>query len=855
MITITKTWIKINKLKYISFLAFLLLAFLIAKEMKLSRTMPLPTGDTIINEEMESAKLGLNKEKWFDLIHNAAPGTDWKSIEAANRNDKIKVFRENPEYHLKDNTINVAGGSIIAQWNEKGSNNLAGSIVNMEYDTLNKILYAISAGGSLWKSTADGLNWLTVSDQLVFDKDFLEIVYPGQGRSRIVCSHNGKTSVSEEGLEWNFSSGPQLVYGGKVKNALSIAEGRHIFYLLDEGPLRNIKLLYSSDYGNEFKTLHSFSTSDLRNISMDYSSSGRLIIMEQVASNRSNLYSWSAGEDQITLFKAQSPLAFGENGRANIKVRNTGTAMHFYCYDQLKRFYRSSDNGISWQLISNLPADPWEEGIFISRSNPAQMILAEVEAHISKDSGKTWTRINKWTDYYNDPVRFLHADIMHIDELEGFANSSPIAIASHGGINMSYDRAVSNINIGLFNLNVGQYYSVRTHPKKPEYVFAGSQDQGIQRGLDLDEGTVGFTQMFSGDYGHICFTHQGQSMWAVYPGGWVFFFPNPITQNFPSKNFKLEHRVPDIWLPALIESPYNMNSVLLAGGNTNASGKSHILSISISDFGGLSVEQWPYDFSNSGGHISAMAYNRFFSNIFYVASSNGKFYKSNDSGRTFSNMSQSLNAAHYLYGHEILCSKSDPNVIYLAGSGYSNSPVFKSTDGGQSFHSIQYNLPSTTVFDLDMDSEGEFIFAATEAGPYVFIEKQKSWFDLSQYKAPMQSYWSVEFLQTENKLRFGSYGRGIWDLDFNILTNVAEFDNQAAYDIEVYPNPSRGELNISSDKHWGQLQIINAQGKLMQQLPDEDLQVKIDISHYPDGVYYIIFGSGNNYLTRKIIKI
>ena len=38
-----------------------------------------------------------------------------------------------------------------------------------------------------------------------------------------------------------------------------------------------------------------------------------------------------------------------------------------------------------------------------------------------------------------------------------------------------------------------------------------------------------------------------------------------------------------------------------------------------------------------------------------------------------------------------------------------------------------------------------------------------SWVDITGNQAPITIYWSVEALPRGNTLRFGTYGRGIWD--------------------------------------------------------------------------------------------
>jgi len=858
--TITsKTW-NIKTTRYISLsCASLVLALWLASCQKSPSPVlyPAPTDKTVVNLEMESAKKGLDKAQWIEDIHSAAPGVDWRSIERSYRLEQYrKELKERQQGLLKDNTVNIADGLLVGEWNEKGSNNLSGSMTMTDYDSLNHVLYAISAGGSLWKYTFDTGLWRLLNDDLRFDDRFLKICYPPGGGIQIVSSINGKPYYSDTGLEWQLSSGPQVIYGGRIKNVRSLNGGKDIFYLLDEGAQRNIKLYHSQDYGRSFIQRATFATSDLDNLSIDaLDKDSTIYIIEQMSASHSRLLTCSTEDNQVRILNDNTAISFGADGRGNLRVRSAELgAVQLYCYDAQNNYYQSANLGQNWMKLSTLPARPWHDGVFVSYADPQLMILSEVEAHISRNGGITWSKINGWPEYYDDPVYKLHADMMHIDEYKS-REGNMICISNHGGINVSYDNSVTNKSIAQYGLNVSQYYSVRTYPADQQYVFAGSQDQGIQRAYDLNEGSLNFTQLFSGDYGHICFTNLGESMWTVYPGGWVFYFDNPVSQNYATTSYQLDSPLESVWLPPLISSPYAFNAVLLAGGNVNGGQGSHVIELKISDFGALQKSQWPFDFSVSGGTVTGMTYNRFFSNVFYVITSNGKFYRSVDSGRNFQDLSHSLNGAHYLYGHEILSSSSDPGVLYIAGSGYSNAPVYKSEDGGLSFRSIQYNLPSTTVFDIAQDPEGQFLFAATEAGAFVYVEHLNSWYDLGQGIAPNQTYWSVEYLHNLNKIRFGTYGRGIWDLDLAFLSSASTIASEEDR-IHIYPNPARDYITLDSDLPANsRYTIVNNAGIRVQSGPIDDHIKNIDISSYQNGLFYIIFECGNKKHTKKFLKL
>jgi hypothetical protein len=115
----------------------------------------------------------------------------------------------------------------------------------------------------------------------------------------------------------------------------------------------------------------------------------------------------------------------------------------------------------------------------------------------------------------------------------------------------------------------------------------------------------------------------------------------------------------------------------------------------------------------------------------------------------------------WLTGLAILINESRATEVVVAGSGYSNPAVFRSTDGGASFNSLD-GLPRTTVYALAADPDGDQdLYAATQAGPYRYSSSSGSWQSLLGQTAPLTCYWDVETLR--DRVRFATYGRGIWD--------------------------------------------------------------------------------------------
>jgi hypothetical protein len=99
----------------------------------------------------------------------------------------------------------------------------------------------------------------------------------------------------------------------------------------------------------------------------------------------------------------------------------------------------------------------------------------------------------------------------------------------------------------------------------------------------------------------------------------------------------------------------------------------------------------------------------------------------------------------------------------MCGTGWSNAGVYQSLDGGANFTALNTNAPKATYFDLALSPDDKFLYAATSEGPYVYIFENNSWYDMSDGVAPFVDYRSVEYIETNNVVRFGTYGRGLWD--------------------------------------------------------------------------------------------
>ena len=780
-----------KKFLFASVLIFLLMGI---RFLWSEKNYPKPdNGETLVNMEVEEGTEKNKREKWFSLLHQAAPGTDWKAIELENTKNNIAILeglRKNNSGVRGDDEW-VAGGNILGAWFERGSANQAGNIMAMAYDAIADEIFAVSGGGSVFRGNRAGSGWEVVNQDYKFTGNFMEVLMKPDQKRRILCSINHSPAYSDdEGRTWNIST--QVIgSGGTQLYNPQVTDNQDVFFLHKRNDVAPIRLYLSTNLGETYTSIHSFVTSDTRNVALaKLEKRQEIYAISQKSGTTSQLFKYDTQSQDLVLLQDDSPLGFGEDGEANLQVVEVDGVIHFYAYDGERKLHVSKDFGLNWEFLSTLPTKPWGVHVYVSPSQPKNMIYGEVDAYRSRDGGKTWQKINAWWEYYNNVASKLHADIMSLEEFVDVDGNPFILIGNHGGVSITFDVGVTNDNIGMFDLNVSQYYDVRSYPLDYNFVFAGAQDQGFQKAFIPGTNTENFVQVVSGDYGHIVFTENGQRLWTVYPGGWVTYYPNPRSAGH-NASFEVNSDNESVWIPPITASPIaEENAVYMAGGNINGGSGSYLIKLTYDPVGNkIDATQSSFNFKISGGEISAIAFSPFIPKKVYGATTNGRFYISTDGGNNFTYQAVNLPGAQYLYGNCILPSTIDSNLVLMSGTGYSNAGVMVSVNGGKTFSALDEGLPKTTVFNIVFNEDESLIYAATEAGPYVYIRALEQWFLLSGSNTPTQTYWSVEYINELKVARFGTYGRGIWDFHFKEFTSAAEELADEKPKAMIYPNP------------------------------------------------------------------
>jgi hypothetical protein len=797
--------------------------------------------------------LRIQRELWIEKSHRAAPGISWRDIENKNMIDNyysnLALKKEKSSY-----TTNYANGQIAGTWAERGSNNQAGRCVGVDYYSSDNSLYVLSNDGCLFKGTPEGTNWHPVNDQLKFRNDIIKLVKNSSGGKRIITAIGFNIFFSDdEGLTFTPATGIVFPYAwGSIQEITCLSETSTLYLVVQEWDFlvnQPVYNLYSSaDHGETWQRINTIKNGNQLYIWKPDWQQNIVMALFQDQNNTSTLYSIDE-KSSVSILNTSTSLP------ANIHVfggNNSGIAYTLYAVVGESGLYKSTDIGASWTPAHKLPVSHW--AFAVSPNDANKIFTGQTEAYRSFNGGVSWTNVNSWASYYGDPVNKLHADIMKIKYFSK-SNGTPFAIINcDGGCYRSDDDLQTVTNIGLKDLNVSEYYSVISDPQSN--LFMGSQDQGFQRFLNssADATIHSFDQVNSGDFGKLQLTRNFQTLWAEYPGGAIYYYYN--SKGGLSSTWNLPGTTKSIWFVATAPVyPKNNNQIYIAGGNLSGGDGSYLVKLTGTE-SSVSATQGNYNFrGNTASCISAIATTPLDVNRIYVAREDGSFYYSVDAGANWQQtVSFSGPTPIWLMGNCIYASKKTPDLVLYGGSGYSNPPVYMSTNGGASFTPMSAGMPQTLVYGFAANANETFIYAATETGPYVFSMADKTWYPLGGRDTPALVYNSVDYDTINNIAHFSAFGRGIWD--FRISSVTTEIDPLVkGTEINIYPNPFSNQttLSFSQEQRNTLIKIVDLQGKEMKSLKFSGKQLTIEKSEMKEGMYLIEISDGKKTTSKKIV--
>lgn len=787
-------------------------------------------------EQEEGASHEAEREEYIENMHRTAPGVNWHEIEMQN----AKALNLARSLQAKTTSNDTIAGNIIGEWQEVGSKNQAGRVLFAEYNPSTHDVFAAADGGSIWKGKDDGTGWLPLThDFQIPNVHYMKNYSLPSGANRIVVAANnnkvdGIFYKDDNDPIWHTPTGVAyntIKDNGRVFQC--VANPTKIYLLATDST--EYALYESSDFGETFSRIVHLSFFVMGNASQidiwtDEDSNGDLYV---IGKNKC----YKVVNNQLVV---QGTIAASGPSKENLCGATINGTTYLYAHllnNNANNLYVSANGGVNWTYKGTQTNNMFmQNSLGCSSTQPNLLFWGAVDSYRSTDAGTSWTTINNWYEYYDFPATKLHADIPCARSFPK-GNGETTVITTDGGIFVSQDGGINFQNITLSGLQNAQYYDTYTHPTQTNYVWAGAQDQGFQRANTVGTGLRNFTQLISGDYGQIGSGDGGYSLWAVYPGFAMFYDNYQQVSYAGSWDFTMTG---NLWIPPLMVEPNDPITAHIAGGKISGTGN-YLVTLEYGS-GNVMATQEPYNFLSP---ITAIKHSLLNTDYRFVTTDNGKFFVSTNKGQNWTNPSGGMPDGHYFYGNALLPSPSILNRVIVGGSGYNNPAVYASDNLGQTFYPMNNGLPATLVYDLACTPGEGLIFAATEAGPYVYKAADAKWYYLGGTSAPAETYWSVEYIPALKTARFGTYGRGIWDfvLDPSSLTKI---EQSSEISLQLYPNPNQGTFHIKGENLIAseiQCAVFDASGKQVAEVcaaigsaPDDIL---IQIENLHKGLYFV----------------
>ena len=399
----------------------------------------------------------------------------------------------------------------------------------------------------------------------------------------------------------------------------------------------------------------------------------------------------------------------------------------------------SKDSGETFPATYALPETNNAQQVAINPNDPEDYIVGYFELFRTRDGGSSYTQICQWLG--NNGLPLIHVDMrnVHINPLQ----EDRIYFCHDGGVD------VYNVDTGEFtNLSDGliitQFYDIAVSQTEPNVVSGGSQDNGS---MYRDE---------SGTWDDLAGTGDGM-ITEIDPNNadvifWEFQFGGLRRFN-GSSSMGIAPTGEDgngAWITPFRLDPSNSERIIVGYRNVYESHNQGDTWTRISD-----------ELAN-GSNLNHIAISKMNGERVYAIQARNLYVKAIDSDEW---TTKSLPANGVT---DIEVDPSDMNKIVITVGGYANgSKIFTSNDAGDTWINISGNLPNVRFGAVEYYTDIEnALFIGSEAGVFYRGDSSEDW--ILYGRLPHTRVNDIEIQYSEQKIRVGTYGRGVFEADIAI---------------------------------------------------------------------------------------
>ncbi|HYR77523.1 MAG TPA: hypothetical protein VEM96_17035 [Pyrinomonadaceae bacterium] len=630
------------------------------------------------------------------------------------------------------------------------------------------IYYFGTPGGGVWKTTDGGRVWKPIFDDmhvasigaLALAPSNPDIIYVGTGEE---TEGNGVYKSADGGKTWtnvglrnthHVSSiiidpgNPDVVLAASL-DFLTPGRERGIFRTTDGGRTWNNVLLKDD---NTAVVDMCAAPDDARIVYAATNTFQLDPINRRVIASDARIYK---SIDEGITWQPLSGTGLPEAGRGRIGVavapRSGGQRVYAIMNPG---FFRSDDGGLTWRRSTTDPrilGNGFFGRTFVDPKNADVVYVMQTSMYRSADGGKTFESFKGGPSGEDQHVLWIAPD----DPQRMFLGSDQGAIISLDG---------GHTWTEWFNQPTGQMYHVATDNEFPYRLYASQQDSGSVAVLSRsDFGMITYRDWLStGSFesGYIAPDPVNRNL--VYSVGWYGSVlrmdrtTGQIATVFaPGANYRYTWETPLVFSPRDPKALYvGMQSVL----RTTDEGK--IWQEISPDL----TEKIPSP--NNRGVIQTITPSAAQSGEIWVGTNSGFVQLTRDNGATWNDVTPpELPARSNITSIE--ASSVDAETAYViaaAGRGDSHPYIYRTRDAGKTWQKIVTGLPQNVIARVVREDPARkgLLYAGTETGVYLSFDGGDSWQPM-QFNLPTTS---VRDLNVHgNDLVAATYGRGLWILD------------------------------------------------------------------------------------------
>jgi len=452
-------------------------------------------------------------------------------------------------------------------------------------------------------------------------------------------------------------------------------------------------------------------------------------------------------------------------GRAGVAVAPGTNGLRVYAI-VTQGLFRSEDGGASWQRSTTDPrvvGNGYFSRVFVDPRNADRVYVAQTSMYRSSDGGRNfeaWQGAPSGDDYH----------VIWINP----ANTQHMILGVDQGAVISVDGG--NTWSSWYNQPTGQFYHVSTDQQFPYYVYAAQQDSGSVA-VTSRSGYGEITYRDWAPTGAFEFSYivpDPANPNYVYAGGWygaVLRYDKTTGQVVHllvrSSKYRTAGMAPIAFSPQDSHTLYAAAQYVLKSGD-----------------GGFTWQEVSPDLTHKADAekgkpekavITTMALSTVKAGVIWAGTSNGLIQVTRD-GKTWQNVTVAGIPEHSGVT-AVEASRHDPAAAYAVISGYHELRplIYRTRDYGQSWQLIMTGLPESgnaRVVREDPVRKG-LLYAGTWDGIYLSLDDGDHWQTL-QLNLPTSPVMDLDVHGDD--LVAATYGRSLWILDD--VTPLRQFDNK-----------------------------------------------------------------------------